>query len=464
MSKNTAKHSKCTRRFAANVEKARKRLAEKPLAFEEALSMDLIMRALAEAGVEFRERKLPPWVTLWAFVGQILRGYSSCADAVTRITKWHCQQGNKPCSPDTGHYCEARQRLSIEFLRKLLDLLYETAMQEAPTSWKWQGRHDVKVVDGTVFTLADSKANRQAFPPSEEPSPGTRYPMMRAVALFSLTLGMLKDFAYAPYQGKGTGESTLFRNLFHNIASGDIVLGDKYYCSYQDVHQILLRGAHVVVKHFDYRTSLELVKRLGQNDAIYRWKRPRFAHQKMSREDYAALPEEILIRVVKVRVNIPGFRVDQFEVVTTLLDADMYTAESIAELFFRRWRIEVYLDDIKTSLGIEMLRCKSPQMIEKELYVAFLAYNTIRIQMAQAADCLEVPLHEISFTRTVFAMKEFHDAAGTLDGMATKLATIVHQRVGHRPGRSEPRAVKRRSKPFERLKHGRPEFTENTAS
>jgi hypothetical protein len=287
--------------------------------------------------------------------------------------------------------------------------------------------------------------------------------MMRVVALFSLTLGMLQDFAYGPYQGKGTGESTLFRKLLHNIHPGDIVLGDKCYCCYQDVHQILLRGAHVVVKHFDYRTTLERVKRLGKHDAIYRWKRPRFAHQKMSREDYASLPEEMLIRVVQVRVHTPGFRVQQFEVVTTLLDAKRYPAESIAELFFRRWRVEVYLDDIKTSLGIEMLRCKSPAMIEKELYVAFLAYNTIRIQMAQAADCFEVPLDEISFTRTAFAIMAFHDVADTLDGMANKLATIIHQRVGHRPGRSQPRAVKRRGKPFERLKQGRPEFTENTA-
>ena len=457
MSKDTAKTPKRTRRFAANVEKARKRLDEKPLAFEEALSMDLVTQALAESKLEYRERKLPPWITLWAFVWQILKGYASCADAVTQVTKWHLQQGHTPCSPDTGHYCEARKRLSLEFLRALLRLQYEAAMKEAPRAWKWLGRHDVKVVDGTTFMMADSEENRKAFPPQEEPSPGTRYPIMRAVGLFSLTLGLLKDFAYGPYEGKGTGESNLFRQLFHHINPGDVILGDKYYCSYRDVHQILTRGGHVVVKHFAYRTRLELVKRLGKRDALYRWKRPRHAQQKMNAKDYAALPEEILVRVVQVRVAIPGFRVDRFEVMTTLLDAKEYPAEAIADLFFRRWRVELYFDDFKTSLGLEMLRCKSPEMIEKELVVGFLAYNTIRIQMAQAAECLEVPLHEISFTATMTCMTTFqeaHDAAA----IATKLATIVQTRVGHRPGRSEPRAVKRRSKPYDRLKHGRPTF------
>jgi len=461
MSKDTKKCSNSTRRFAANLEKARKRLEERPLAFEDALSRELIGQAIEDSGLEFRERKLPPWLTLWAFIGQMLDGYAGCGSAVTQIVSWYVSQGKEPCVPDTGHYCEARQRLSIEFLRILLALQYQAAMKDAPGQWKWLGTHDVKVVDGTTFTMWDSETNREAFPPPEEPSPGTRYPMMRAVVLFSLTLGLLKDFAYGPYEGKGTGESSLFRQLFDCIDPGDIVLGDKYYCSYRDVHQIVARGAHVVVKHFSSRTNMELVKKLGKNDGIYRWKRPRWAHRKMSQEDYAQLPEEILVRIVKVSVAQPGFRVKHFEVVTTLLDADIYTPEAIAELFFWRWRAELYLDDIKTSMGMEMLRCKSPEMIAKELCTAFLAYNTVRIQMAQAAECLEIPLHEISFMRTMDALNAFHHAGDSIEALAVKLATIVHQRVGHRGGRSEPRAVKRGSKPYDRLKQGRPEFTKN---
>jgi len=373
------------------------------------------------------------------------------------------KQGSEPNSPDSSRFCAARRRLSLEFLRALFQLQYKAAMKEAPRNWKWLDKHDVKVVDGTTFMMADTKANREAFPPQEEPSPGTRYPIMRAVGLFSLTLGLLKDFAYGPYEGKGTGEINLFRRLLGHINVGDVILGDKYYCSYQDVHQILARGAHVVVKHFEQRTSLELVEQLGKRDAIYCWKRPRHIRKNMNAADFAALPEEMLIRIIKVCVNIPGFRVKQFEVATTLLDAQEYPAEAIAELFYRRWRVELYLDDIKTSLGLEMLRCKSPEMIEKELTVGFLAYNTVRIQMAQAAECLDVPLDEISFTTTMNTMVAFQNTHRP-EEIAMKLATIVHTRVGHRPNRSEPRAVKRRGKPYDRLQHGRPTFTENAGA
>ena len=172
------------------------------------------------------------------------------------------------------------------------------------------------------------------------------------------------------------------------------------------------------------------------------------------------MPEEILIRIVEVQVQDRGFRVERFEVATTLLDAREYPAEAIAGLFFRRWQAELYLDQIKTSLGLEMLRCKSPEMIAKELWVGFLAYNTIRIQMAQAAECFDVPLQEISFTVTMNTMVAFREAR-SVEERALMLAAIVQVRVGQRPGRSEPRAVKRRSKPYERLTCGRPSFTQS---
>ncbi len=237
---------------------------------------------------------------MWAFLWQIIQGYASCQDAVIQIVRWCTQQGRKACSPDSGHYCQARARLPLEFLKTLFFLQFRTAMKEAPQAWRWLGRHEVKVVDGTTFTLADSPANRAAFPPHLEPSPGTRYPIIRAVGLFSLTLGLLESFAYGPYQGKGTGESNLFRQLFEFIQPGDVILGDKYYCSYWDVSLILKRGAHAVVKHFSHRTRLELVQRLGKGDAIYRWRRPQHARRRRTAEEVAAMPEEILIRIVEV--------------------------------------------------------------------------------------------------------------------------------------------------------------------
>ncbi|HFE53967.1 MAG TPA: IS4/IS5 family transposase, partial [Bacteroidetes bacterium] len=182
------------------------------------------------------------------------------------------------------------------------------------------------------------------------------------------------------------------------------------------------------------------------------WHRPKWAHQSMSREEYERLPEKVLVRMVKVRVQIPGFRVQEYEVLTTLIDPQEYPKESFGELYFLRWRAEVYLDDIKTTLGMDMLSCKSPEMIARELIVGFLAHNTVRIQMAQAAECLEVPLEQISFSTTVRVLRTYDQCRLDPDSIAVKLATIVHRRVGNRPGRSEPRAVKRKGKTYPSLK------------
>ena len=155
MSQHTAKSPRRTRRFAANLQKARKRLEEEPLGFEKALSMELVTEALAESKTEYRERKLPPWLTLWAFMAQMIRGYTSCSDAVAQIIKWYVQRGQQPCSPDTGHYCEARKRLSLGFLRVLFRRQYGAATKDVPRAWQWCGKHEVKVVDGTTFRMAD---------------------------------------------------------------------------------------------------------------------------------------------------------------------------------------------------------------------------------------------------------------------------------------------------------------------
>ena len=445
-------------RFRSHVEQVKQRLREKPLAFEASLSIELVQAALERCGVEFRERIYTPWVTLWAFIGQALSGDGSCRQAVCEVIAWLVSQGQRPCSPETSHYCQARQRLPLPFLQDLLSLQLQRASAEVPAEWKWLGKHDVKVVDGTTFSMPDTPENRAAFPPDGETQPGLRFPLLRAVVVFSLPLGLLRSFAFGPYQGKGSGESSLLRRLWDCFQLEDIVLGDKYYCSYRDVWELSRRGVHAVVKHFSYRTRLTRCRRLGKDDALYHWHRPKFARQKMSAEEFRELPESLLIRLVHVRVSIPGFRVQEFEILTTLLDEQTYSAENLAELFFLRWRGEMFLDDIKTTLGLDVLRCRTPEMVEKELLVGFLAHNTIRIHMAQAAECLQIPLSEISFKSAVCVMRTFQGQPPTSELIATKLATLVHCRVGHRPGRSEPRAVKRKAKPYVPLQTPRPTF------
>jgi len=451
-----AKHTR--KRFQLHVQKVERRLAERPLAFAFALSEELVRSVLAECEIVFRERVYKPWITLWAFVSQMLSDNGSCQEAVFQVNAWRLQNGERPCSPDTGHYCQARSRLPVAFFQKLFARQVETVQQETPEPWKWLGKHDVKIFDGTTMTMPDTPENRDAFPPDGEIEPGTRFPMLRAVVVFSLSLGLLKDFAFGPYQGKGTGEISLLRKLWHCFEPGDVALGDKYYCSYRDVWKLMTLGVHLVVKHFDYRTTLREVKRLGKHDLLCQWQRPKYARQKITAAEFALLPESFLVRKVTVQVRIKGFRTSTFEVLTTLLDADRYTPDDLAELFFQRWRGEMFLDDIKTTLGMDVLRCKCPEMIHKELITGFLAYNTVRIQMAQAAECLDIPLEQISFKTTVTVLETFQNLPATEEVIATKLASIVHPKVGNRPGRSEPRAIKRKCKPYDSLKKPRHQY------
>ncbi len=447
------------KRFQRHVEQVQRRLAERPLAFAFALSEELVRKVLAECGIEFRERVYKPWITLWAFVSQMLSANGSCQEAVFQVNAWRLQNGERACSPDTGHSCQARSRLPVAFFQTLFARQVETVEQETPEPWKWLGQHEVKIMDGTTMTMPDTPENRDAFPPDGETEPGTRFPMLRAVVVFSLSLGVLKDFAFGPYQGKGTGESSLLRRLWHCFEPGDVALGDKYDCSYRDVWKLMTRGVPVVVKHFDHRTTLREVKRLGKHDLLCEWQRPQYAYQKMTAAEFAWLPERIPVRKVTVPVRIKGFRTSTFEVLTTLLDADRYPPAALANLFFQRWRGEMFLDDIKTTLGMDVLRCRCPEMIHKELITGFLAYNTVRIQMAQAAECLDIPLGKISFKATVTILETFRDLPATPEVIATKLASIVHPQVGHRPGRSEPRAVKRKRKPYDSLKKPRHQYT-----
>lgn len=464
-------HKPKVSRFRRHVELAKSRLAERPLLFENLFSEKSIRDVLDHCGVMFRERVYAPWVTLWAFLGQVLSGDGACQQAVHAVCLWCLERGQEPPVPDTGHYCEARRRLPLELLRTLLAQMVERAQAEVPESWKWLGKHFVKVVDGTTFTLPDSPANRAAYPPDGESAAGLRYPLLRLVSVFSLPLGLVQDFRYGPYQGKGTGEISLFRQLLDSFQSGDVLLADKYYCSYRDVCTLFQRGVHSVVKHFAVRTTLKTVQRLSKTDKLVRWQRPKFAHQKMSRDEFQKLPESLLVRIVTVRVAYRGFRTQTFEVLTTLLDTETYTAASLAELYFQRWRGELFLDEIKTTLGLDRLRCKSPEMLHKELLVGLLAYNSIRLQMAQAAEALDVPLSEISFTTTLRVLRQLDchplTRADTSDSQtrppdpdcrAYLLALIAHPRVGHRPGRSEPRAVKRKAKPYPPLKTPRASF------
>jgi hypothetical protein len=266
-----------------------------------------------------------------------------------------------------------------------------------------------------------------------------------------LAVGTVLEQAVGPHKGKKTGEISLFRTVEERFEAGDVLLADRYYCTYADIAELRKNHVDVVVKLHQARDcNFREGRRLGKNDHIVTWTKPRQCPPGLDREVFNRLPMTMEVREVKVAVKQKGFRVKCFVVVTTLLDPEEYSSEEIAEVYRRRWMSELYLRDIKITLQMDILRCESPEMIRKEILVHLLAYNLIRIQMAQAAFCSGKHPHQISFKGALQAIEAFRDRFVCLMDTYTQavlLATIAYRQVANRPDRCEPRAIKRRPKP-----------------
>jgi putative transposase len=329
----------------------------------------------------------------------------------------------------------------------------ETATPEA---WLWQGRH-VKLVDGSTSQLADTEENQQAFPQQPQQRKGLGFPLIRWVALVSLATAVVQGFAYGPYAGKETGETALFRELLEYLRRGDIVLADRFYCSYFLVAMLQGLGVDVVMRlhqrrKYDFRRG----QRLGAGDHIVEWIKPQ-RPEWMSAELYAELPDKIRMREIYRRVNEPGCRVEELVIATTLLDAEEYGADEVAQLYSKRWLVELDIRALKTTLGMDHLECKTPFMVGREIWAHILAYNLVRKVAAQVAELIEEHPRSISFKATKQAVLAGWQQATRLQGAdyvrveKAMLKLLRKQKVGHRPGRCEPRAVKRRPKPHKLL-------------
>jgi hypothetical protein len=309
--------------------------------------------------------------------------------------------------------------------------------------------------------MPDTPSNQRAFPQPRVQAAGVGFPLARVVAMISLATGTVRDLALGPYKGKGTGETTLFRTLWDRLNRGEIVLGDRYFASYFGIAGLLQRGVDGLfrmhqLRMFDFR----LGRWLGIEDHIVRWTKP--ARPKwMDEVSYQQLPDTLEIRELRVRVNQPGFRVDELVLVTTLLDEAEFSKEGLATLFLERWNIELDLRSIKCVMQMDVLRCKTPEMVEKEVWTHLLAYNLIRVLMASAAEAHGKLPRQLSFKGTLQALGTFRDAMG-LAPLSLR-ARLVHEllraiaasEVGTRFGRVEPRAIKRRPKPHDLLNEPR---------
>jgi hypothetical protein len=428
------------------------------LYFAALLPQDRILKAFGAAIAAWQGWVYSPAVTVWVFLAQCLSADHSCRDAVSRLIAWRAAQALAPCSAATGAYCRARGQLPEEPLRELVRQSGKQIEDESPEAWLWHGRK-VRVVDGSTITMPDTSENQQAYPQQKNQKPGCGFPIARILVIFSLSVGTVLEAAIGKYQGKQTGENSMFRRLHDALDDGDIVLADRYFSGWSDIALPLARGVDVVIRkhqhrHTDFRTG----KRLGRDDHWIVWPRPQ-QPKWMSAEQYATLPDQLTLREVRIRVPQKGFRTRSLVVVTTLLDAEEYPPEEIALLYRRRWQAELHLRSLKTVLQMEHLRCKTPRRVRNEFYTHLLGYNLIRGVMAATAIESDQAPWKISFKGTLQTLQQFLPILlsrisneAWCDALLRAVATHT---VGNRPDRLEPRLVKRRPKPYKHLREHR---------
>jgi putative transposase len=437
---------------------------DKDLPFAEVLTEADVARIFVEEKVSFGKLARSFWtpaLTLWAFLWQVLGADKSCRQVVANVLM-SLALSHDPEDIDTGLYCRARAKLPPAVFRRLAVHVGHGLERASPKEWLWNGRH-VNLVDGSSSRLPDTEENQAAFPQPKTQKKGVGSPLIRWVALLGLATATIQGFAYGPYAGKETGETALFRQLLDQLQRGDIVLADRYYCSYFMVALLLSRGVDVVARlHQKRKYDFRRGQHLGEGDHIVAWSRP-VRPKWMSADLYALMPETIRMREVIRRVDAPGYRVKELVVATSLLDAQAYEADEIMELYSERWQVELDIRSLKVTLGMSDLRCKTPFMVEREIWAHILAYNLIRKVGAQVAEQKKVSPRSISFKATKQAVLGGWQQATTLQGAdyvrveKVMLKILQKQKVGHRPGRCEPRAVKVRPKPHKFLTEPRQE-------
>lgn len=429
-------------------------LAGDGLPFADVLSADRIRRVFSKHNNLFGMNTIySTTVVLWAFLGQVLRDGkdASCRAAVAQISAWRLQEELTPPSPDTGDYCRARAKLSEAALRQIATETAEELQQQAEPAWLWKGRQ-AKLVDGFTFTLPDTPENQAEYPQNPSQKPGVGFPIVRAVVILSLATACVMDLAVGPYAGKETGENALLREMLDSLHEGDVLVADRHYCSFLMIALLLGGGVDVCARmhqnrHVDFRRG----RRLGKYDHLIHWQKPQCPSW-MDDDVYAAIPDEIILREIRYNVVERGRRAKTLTVVTTLVDPEKYSKEEIAELYGFRWNSELDIRSIKQALGLDHVRCKSPAMVRRELWATLLVYNLIRTTSAAAALLHGKQPRQISFTGTcqyvLSAWMLFSTRRCLADDVTSfcriLLSHIASSEVADRPGRIEPRVLKRR--------------------
>ena len=410
-----------------------------------------------------RERPYSVRRTWWCFLWQMLERNASCRDVVRQLQAMFIVEGRPPVDEGTSAYCQARARLPEPLLTHALKVSAQAADQRVAPSDFLQGRV-VKVFDGSTAALPDTQENQKTYPQPTSQKPGCGFPLLHLVVVWSARSGVVLDLAKGDYHH---GEMRLVHQLCPALQPKDIVIYDRAAGHYVGCALVQAQGAdlisRVTVRQIDWRRG----QRLGPDERLVVWKKSRQKSTYLTEEEWAALPAEITVRVIRVPIKQKGFRTRELILVTTLLDPVAYPARELAAAYLRRWRLEMCLDDLKTTLGLDALRCKTPQMVHRELLALLIAHNLVRAVMAEAAREHAVPLDRLSFTGTLDTLRSFCRASAQAGRPARRrllwakmLRIIATDQVPLRPHRWEPRAVKRRPKPYPKLNRPRRQYRE----
>ena len=393
---------------------------------------------------EHRERLFPPTETLSMFLAQAMSSDGSCQKAVNDSAIKRLLGGLSVCSTHTGSYCLARQRLPQDMVKQLACYAGAMITANSPEAWHWRGR-PVRLVDGATVSMPDTQDNQLAYPQPGSQRPGLGFPICRMVGIICLGSGALLNAATGPCKGKGSDEQSMLRALLDTLNPGDILMGDAYYATYFLLCALREKQVDGVFEQHGSRkrsTDFRKGKQLAPRDHLITLQKPKLRPDWMSQEAYDQAPDSLLVRELHTGGKT---------LVTTLLNPKYVTKADLKAFYRDRWHIEVDLRNIKTTLGMDLLSCRTPAMAEKEIWVYLLAYNLIRLLMAQAASLADIMPRQLSFKHTLQLWNAWRQTpiGGDGDGqLVTLLILIAQQRVGNRPGRIEPRAVKRRPKQF----------------
>ena len=423
------------------------------LPFAEVLPAATVIGCLQSLGVTYYESLYNPVTVVWLFLSQVIHANPTLAVVVENFLAWRLGQGLPSCSVDTGAYARARLRLPESLLARLTRQTGHNADRAAPDEWRWLGRV-VKLFDGSTVSMPDTAENQAAYPQSRSQAPGVGFPIARIGVLFSLTVGTVLDVGFRRWAGKFQSELAMLRDLFSLLEPGEVLLTDRYLCSYLEIALLQSRGIDFVGRmHAHRKVDFRRGQPLGPHDHLVRWIKPR-RPEWMSPEQYAALPDSMRIRELRGRLVRKGYRTRSILIATTLLDAASYSPDDLAALYRMRWDAEINLRSLKSVMQMDVLRGKTPEMVRKEIWAHLLAYNLIRTVMAQAALAHGKPPRQLSFTRALRTLEAFrptlaHARSEHLPALyQCLLRAIAAHEIGNRPDRLEPRQRKRRPKPY----------------